>query len=318
MGSSGTAAAIQDTTEPHDRVSLTVLSAPRWDDYELIDSGDGKKLERFGRYHLVRPEVQALWSPGLPPREWHNADARFERGPGEDGPGQWVQRHPLPEQWNMRFDKLVFLARLTPFRHTGIFPEHSAHWDWIHQRLQGYPQQPRVLVLFGYTGLTTLVAAQAGAHVCHVDASRPAIRWARENQAASGLEAKPVRWIVDDVMKFLAREERRSSRYDMIIMDPPVFGRGPKGQVWRLHESLPALVEACVRLLSDQPAGILINAYATTFSSITLHHILAGALGTKATQPFGRVGSGELVLIERVASRPLSLALYAQWPKGRV
>lgn len=289
--------------------ALQLLMPPHWDDYELIDSGGGKKFERFGRYRLVRPESQAIWSPSLSEREWEQADAVFQRTNNDDGPGQWQQRRPLPEQWLSYYQKLKFWTRLTPFRHTGIFPEHSAHWQWMQMHLDSAGQSPHVLVLFGYTGLSTLYAAQVGARVCHVDASRPAIRWAQDNQVASGLQDRPIRWIVDDVLKFVAREIRRGVRYDMILMDPPVFGRGPKGEIWRLHEALPGLVAQCVQLLSPDPVGIVINAYATNISSLTLYNVLSE--GMRAYK--GVVSAGELVLLDTAASRPLPLALYARW-----
>lgn len=235
----------------------------------------------------------------------------FERGKGEDGPGVWKKYRPLPEQWLVQYNTLAFWVRLTPFRHTGIFPEHGAHWEWMRRQLAHMDRQPQVLVLFGYTGCTTLVAAQAGARVCHVDASRPAISWARDNQTASELTESPIRWIVDDVPAFVGREVRRGSRYDMIIMDPPVFGRGSKGQIWRLHESLHALVMACRQLLSDQAVGMLINAYATTFSAMTLYNMLAEAVCSLS----GEVMAGELVLSDSAAARPLSTALYACWSR---
>jgi 23S rRNA (cytosine1962-C5)-methyltransferase len=286
----------------------TTLTPPRWDDYELLDSGDGQKLERFGPYRLVRPDSQALWSPALPSKEWQRADALFQRSQGKNSSADWVQQRELPEQWRMQHDGLRFWARLTPFRHTGVFPEHSAHWEWMRQCL-AHRRQPHVLVLFGYTGLHTLVAAQVGAKVCHVDASRPATRWAQANQELSGLEARPIRWIVDDAAKFVARELRRGSRYDMVIMDPPVFGRGPKGEVWRLTEKVQMLLDDSVALLTDQPAGILINAYATSISPITLANIMQAAVHPRA----GDVLAGELVLFEQSAARPLPTALYARW-----
>jgi 23S rRNA (cytosine1962-C5)-methyltransferase len=287
---------------------ITILEPPPWEDYELIDSGDGSKLERFGAYRLVRPDPQAIWKPGLPQTVWQQADASFQKGRGEDGPGEWVLSRSLPEQWQLQHEGLHFWARLTPFRHTGVFPEHSAHWPWMRRQLAQVPQ-PEVLVLFGYTGLHTLVAAQAGARVCHVDASRPATRWARANQELSHLGERPVRWIVDDVIKFVHRELRRGSRYDMIIMDPPVFGRGPKGEIWRLHEALQELVANCVQLLSKQPVGFLINAYATNISSISLFNVLYAAMQGYA----GEVVAGELVLREVSATRPLPAALYGRW-----
>ncbi len=286
-----------------------LLAAPPWLDYELIDSGNSQKLERFGAYRLVRPETQAIWPPALPEKEWQQADALFQRKGADDGSGTWIHHRVLPEEWALHYDNLTFLTRLTPFRHTGIFPEHSAHWPWIRQQLMCVDQSPHVLVLFGYTGLTTLFAAACGARVCHVDASRPAVRWAQANQSASKLDDRPIRWIVDDVRKFAQREIRRGSHYDMIVMDPPVFGRGPKGEIWRLGEALPELISLCTQLLSDRAVGMLINAYATSFSAITLHNVLA----TGIRQFAGHVTAGELVIIETVAQRALSTALYARW-----
>lgn len=288
-----------------------LLTAPPWDDYELIDAGDGQKFERFGPYRLVRPETQAIWTPALSMDVWEQADAHFRRTSNEerDSPGEWSQRHPLPEQWLLHYNNLKCWVRLTPFRHTGIFPEHTAHWEWMRQQLQQVQRQPDVLVLFGYTGLSTLFAAQLGARVCHVDASRPAVRWAQANQLASQLQDRPIRWIIDDVVKFVRREIRRGSRYDMILMDPPVFGRGPKGEIWRLGEALPNLLSLCTEILSDQPVGVLVNAYATNFSSIALYNTLAAAM-----QPFaGVVSAGELALVDTTMRRLLPTALYARW-----
>jgi 23S rRNA (cytosine1962-C5)-methyltransferase len=288
--------------------NLQALTPPPWSDYELIDSGGGRKLERFGRYRLVRPEAQAIWSPALVASTWEKADAIFQRTQSDDGPGQWLQKTPLPEQWPLHYNNLRFWARLTPFRHTGIFPEHCAHFPWMARLLDSAAHQPNVLVLFGYTGLSTLYAAHVGARVCHVDASQPAVRWAKDNQAASGMNERPIRWIVDDVLKFLGREQRRGVRYDMVMMDPPVFGRGPKGEIWRLNEQLPQLVDQCRAILTAEPLGILINAYATSLSALTLQNLLAGTMGSYR----GSITAGELVLPDS-QNRPLSLALYARW-----
>jgi 23S rRNA (cytosine1962-C5)-methyltransferase len=288
---------------------VELLSPPAWPEYELLDAGGGQKLERYGPYRLVRPEAQAIWEPALPKAEWERADAFFQRGSAEDGPGQWVLRRTMPEQWLMHHHNLAFWVRLTPFKHTGVFPEHSAHWGWIRRQLASTRRQPNVLVLFGYTGLSTLLAAQVGARVCHVDASKPATRWAQENQAASGLEDRPIRWIVDDVSKFVARELRRGSRYDLILMDPPAFGRGPKGEIWRLNEALPALVAQAAELLSEEPLGLLASAYATNISSLTLRNVLAGAMRKNV----GSLTAGELVLKSSAANQPLSAAIFACW-----
>jgi len=288
---------------------LSLLAPPPWSDYELLDTGNGAKLERFGQYTLVRPETQAIWSPSRSEREWQRADATFEKSRGgDDGPGTWQFRRPLPEQWQMHHNNLRFWARLTPFRHTGVFPEHSAHWHWLAEQAAA-GSEPRALVLFGYTGLSTLALAAAGARVTHVDASKPAVRWAQENQELSGLESRPIRWLVDDVGKFVAREARRGARYDIILLDPPVFGRGPRGEVWRLAEQLPALVDQCAQLLSERPLAVLLSAYATNMSALTLANVLGDRL-----KPFGGATSaGELVLAEAGTGRLMPAALFAAW-----
>ena len=293
-------------------VALHLLAPPPWPEYALLDTGNGAKLERFGPYTLVRPETQAIWRPTLPEQVWQQADAVFTKTKGgEESPGQWFQRRPLPDQWPLHANNLTFWVRLTPFRHTGVFPEHSAHWAWLERHIASRPA-PTALVLFGYTGLSSLFAAERGAHVTHVDASKPALRWAQENQHLSGLDARPIRWLVDDVGKFIARELRRGRRYDLILLDPPVFGRGPQGEIWRLHEQLTGLVEQCVQLLSEQPLGLLLSAYATSMSALTLHNVLAAAL----TGRVGRISAGELVLQEQPAGRLLPAALYACWSSG--
>lgn len=286
-----------------------LLAPAPWQEYELLDSGNGAKWERFGDYTLVRPETQAIWQPNLSEREWQRADAQFEKTRGsDDGPGIWKFRRSLPEQWAMHQNNLTFWVRLTPFRHTGVFPEHSAHWPWLAECLAGL-HNPRTLVLFGYTGLTSLALAQMGAHVTHVDASKPAIRWAQENQAASGLSDWPIRWLVDDVGKFVAREIRRNNSYDLILLDPPVFGRGPQGEIWRLHERLPELLRQCAQLLGERPRGMLLSAYATNMSSLTLGNLMNEALRDHR----GHVAAGELVLPEKDSSRVLPAALFASW-----
>jgi 23S rRNA (cytosine1962-C5)-methyltransferase len=291
---------------------LHLLAPPDWSDYELLDSGNGAKLERFGPYTLVRPETQAIWTPNLPEREWQRADATFEKSKGgDDGPGNWQMRRQLPEQWQLHYNNLRFWARLTPFRHTGVFPEHAAQWAWM-SRLIASRQNASALVLFGYTGLSSLHAAVAGARVTHVDASRPAVLWAQSNQQLSGLAERPIRWLIDDVGKFVAREIRRGSSYDLILMDPPVFGRGPKGEVWRLHEQLPGLVRQCAELLSERPLGILVSAYATNMSALTLSNVLDGELKQRA----GKTSAGELVLRETQSGRLLPTAIYASWSGG--
>jgi 23S rRNA (cytosine1962-C5)-methyltransferase len=199
-------------------------------------------------------------------------------------------------------------VRLTPFRHTGVFPEHSAHWNWLASQVQRR-SQPRALVLFGYTGLSSLHLARYGAHVTHVDASKPAVRWAQENQVLADLADRPIRWLIDDVGKFVARELRRGNRYDLILLDPPVFGRGPNGEIWRLHEQLPQLLAQCARLLNRQPLGVLVCAYATTISALTIGNLLAETMASFD----GYLSAGELAIPERTTRRLLPTAIYAAW-----
>lgn len=291
---------------------LYLLEPARWSDYELLDTGNGAKLERFGPYTLVRPESQAIWRPSLLERDWQRADAVFEKSKGGDeGPGTWQMRRNLPDQWQLHHNNLRFWVRLTPFRHTGVFPEHSAQWAWIDRQLTAR-RDATALVLFGYTGLSSLAAAAAGARVTHVDASKPAVLWAQSNQQLSGLGERPIRWLIDDVGKFVARELRRGSRYDLILMDPPVFGRGPRGEIWRLHEQLLPLVEQTAQLLSERPVGLLVSAYATTMSPLTLSNLLDGELQGRA----GTTSAGELVLREQQSGRRLPTAIYACWSSG--
>jgi 23S rRNA (cytosine1962-C5)-methyltransferase len=290
-------------------LTIEVRSPTGWHDYELLDSGNGARLERYGPYTLVRPEPQATWRPHLPQERWDQADAIFRRQQADEG--RWQLRCPIPEQWPMQYGNLTFYARLTPFRHTGVFPEQAEHWRWIREHIQRTRRPVTILNLFGYTGLTTLAAAAAGATVCHLDASPKIIDWARENQAASGLAAKPVRWIADDALKFVRRESRRGVRYDGIVMDPPAFGRGPKGEVWKIESGLPALLEACREVLAPQPLFFLVNAYAIRASALMLYNALGDIL-----QPLGgHLSVGELVLRETTGKRPLSTAIYGRWSR---
>jgi len=278
-----------------------------WSDYALLDSGDGAKLERFGQYTLVRPEQQAIWHRRLPAERWEAADAVFEKGAGESG--AWIRRRPIPERWEMGYDGVRFWARLTGFRHTGVFPEQAVHWRWIADAIARAQRPVRVLDLFAYTALTSLFAARAGAQVTYVDASRPALTWARENQDVASMSAYPIRWLLDDAIKFVRREARRGSTYDALVMDPPVFGRGPKGEIWRFYESLPILLDLCAQVLSDRPLFVLINAYAIDVSSVTL----ANLLGDLTEGRGGTIEAGELGLQEQNAARILPSGMYAKW-----
>ena len=266
--------------------TLTPLQSTRWQDYALLDSGAGLKLERFGPYVMVRPEAQAIWSQRLPPSDWAKADAVF-KSTGEESGGHWTFRRKLPDHWELTYPLplppagqaadaiLRFVVMPTPGRHLGVFPEAAAAWDFIAQVTRSHSTPTKVLNLFGYTGLASLAAAAAGAYVTHVDASKKAVTWARNNQQLSGLAEKPIRWIVDDAMKFAGREVRREAQYDGIILEPPKFGRGPKGEVWDVYRSLPRLVQACRQLLSLSPAFVLLTLYAVPASAIHLQQLMA-------------------------------------------
>lgn len=304
---------------------LTVLTPANFPDYQLLDSGDGRKLEKFGQYILDRPDPQIIWQKKLPEEMWQKADAIFIRDTGEKG--HWVKQKELPYKWLMKYNNLSFYCKLSPFKHTGVFPEQAIHWNEVTRivlsAVEGSVRQPNILNLFGYTGIASLTAADAGAGVTHVDASYPTIGWARENQKASGLEERPassdspasrdgpIRWILDDAIKFCEREVRRGVKYDGIIMDPPVFGHGPNGEVWDFNKSLPKLIFICRSLLSKKPLFVIINAYAVSTSAITLKNILHELIGNLG----GTVQSGELALKENSSERLLSTGIFARWSR---
>lgn len=238
---------------------------PEWTEYELLDSGGGRKLERFGEFTLIRPEPQAKWAVTLPAQQWEAADGAFVRArSGQQG--EWKFREPIPARWVMQRKNLTFWVQPAPSGHVGVFPDQACHWDWIEEVTKRAPKPVKALCLFGHTGLATLAAAASGAGVTHVDASRKAVALARENQILSGLNERPVRWIVEDAMTFVKRETRRGGRYDALMLDPPRFGRGPDGEIWKLDESLPELLGACARLLSDSPRFVLLNVYSTVLT----------------------------------------------------
>lgn len=294
--------------------TFSLLRSRPWRDYELLDTGDGCKLERFGNHIFARPEVEAMWAQALPSTDWEAADATFQPTNEENG-GHWAFRKREPERWEMTYAlsdgfPLRFWAMTTSGRHLGVFPEAAPHWDLIAACLQGAGREsPNVLNLFGYTGLATLAAASAGARVTHVDASRKSVAWARDNQALSGLGDRPVRWIVDDALKFVEREGRRGAHYDGIILDPPKFGRGPKGEVWEAYKSLPRLLHACSAILSKKPLFVILTVYAVKASAI---HI-AEALGEVTRNIPGAMELGELITPEKSAGRLLSQAVFARW-----
>ena len=289
-------------------MNITLLESPDWKDYELLDSGDGLKLERFGPYRFVRPEVQAIWKRGLPESAWRDMSGIFQPTSEESG-GHWDLRKKIEDKWVMGYKDLKFWAMTTPGRHLGVFPEVAAHWDWSSALLKKAGRPTKVLNLFGYTGLASLAAAGVGAAVTHVDASKKSVTWARDNQLLSKLEQKPIRWIVDDALKFVEREGRRGAKYDGIILDPPKFGRGPKGEVWEVYESLPTLLKACREVLSDTPLFVVLTMYAIRASGVHLYQSL-----DEMMRPFtGRTDAGELVTREKSGGRLLSQAVYARW-----
>jgi len=290
---------------------IRLVTSSDWQDYELLDSGAGRKLERYGPYRFDRPEAQAVWQPALSVGVWEAAHAVFHPT-GEESGGRWQFRQSIPQEWTMQYKGLRFLAHAAASRHMGVFPEQAAHWDWIGE-LAGTAGRPvRVLNLFGYTGLASLAAAQAGAQVTHVDASKKSLGIARQNQALSGLVDRPVRWLVDDALKFVQRERRRGARYDGLLLDPPKFGRGPSGQVWEFFEGLPGLLQDCRALLSDDPLFVLLTAYAIRASALSV----AYALGEMVAGLGGELEAGELALPEKSAGRLLSMAIFARWHSG--
>lgn len=292
---------------------LTLLSSSDWQDYELMDSGNGLKLERYGRYSFIRSEPQAMWKPALHETFWKSAHAVFQPSAEESG-GHWQFHKPVEPGWMMRYKRLTFQVQTTAGRHLGVFPEQAANWDWITTQITAAGRPIQVLNLFGYTGLATLAAAQAGAKVTHVDASKKSMSWARKNQELSGLDNRPVRWILDDALKFVLREVRRGVRYDGIILDPPKFGRGPKGEVWEFFDLFPRLMAACCDVLSSQPVFVVITAYAIRASALSLHYSLEEMMSGFP----GIVSSGELVLVESSAGRIISMAIYARWLTGHL
>ena len=279
-----------------------------WADYALLDSGNGRKLERYGPYPVVRPEPQCLWTPRLPAAAWAAADAVFDPTDEEDA-GRWRFKDKPRETWPLGWGDVRFHGRFTAFRHLAFFPEQAANWAFLDQAVRAAAAPPRVLNLFGYTGVASLAMAAAGAAVTHVDASKKAVAWARENAELSGLSDRPIRWIVEDAKKYVAREVRRGSKYDGIILDPPKYGRGPDGQVWRLFEDLPELSGLCAELLSENASFLVLNAYAERISGAALSGLLAEVLQGRG----GTIEWGELALVQEGGAREVGMSFYARW-----
>lgn len=279
-----------------------------WADYALVDSGHGRKLERYGRHTVVRPEPQCVWDP-RDPAAFDRADAVFDPQ-DEDDDGRWRFAGKPVDAFPLGWGEVRFTARFTPFRHLAFFPEQAANWEWLDQRIRARKRPTRILNLFGYTGVASLVCSAAGAEVTHVDASKKSVAWARENAELSGLADRPIRWIVEDARRYVARERKRGSLYDGIILDPPKYGRGPTGEVWRLFEDLPGLLADCAAILEPQADFLLLNAYAARISGLSLAHLMDQATAGRA----GRIDWGELALAEAGDNgRAIGLSFFSRW-----
>jgi len=289
-------------------MKLDTLIGEPWADYGLVDSGHGRKLERYGRFRFIRPEPQAMWAPAS--ADW-KADGEFIPGSDEDGGGRWQYSGQVPrEGWPLQWDDVTFTAQTTPFRHLGFFPDMAPVWSWMRERLDGVADA-EALNLFGYTGVGTLAMAARGVRMVHVDASKKSVEAARANARLAGLDDRPVRWMVDDATKFAAREVRRGRRYDGILLDPPKFGRGPEGEVWRLEEGLPGLIADCRRLLDDRSRFLFLTVYAVRMSALAIGELLRQ---TFADLP-GTIEAGELAVREEARGLLLPTAIWARWSR---
>ncbi|WP_124098045.1 class I SAM-dependent methyltransferase [Ruminococcus sp. Marseille-P6503] len=287
--------------------------ADKWQDYKIIDTSDGDKLESWGGKVLVRPDPQIIWKTPRKTDLWDKADAVYHRS--SKGGGEWEYRKKLPESWNISYGELSFIIRPTGFKHTGLFPEQAVNWDYMADKIKKAGRPIKVLNLFAYTGGATLACANAGAQVSHVDASKGMVQWARENAAASGLSDKPVRWLVDDCLKFVQREIRRGNRYDAVVMDPPSYGRGPGGEVWKLEDCIYDLVKTCSEALSDKPLFFLLNSYTTGLSPSVMAYILNEVI----TPGFGgKVTADEIGLPVEKSLTALPCGSTAVWEERQI
>ncbi len=288
-----------------------VLRTEAWSDYALVDSGHGRKLERYGPVSVIRPELQCLWAPRQGDAVWAKANAVFDPA-GDEDEGRWRLSGRVPESWPLSWGAARFTARLTAFRHLAFFPEQAANWAWLDARMRTSGRPLNILNLFGYTGVASLVCAAAGASVTHVDASKKSVAWAKDNATLSDLEDRPIRWITEDARKYVAREVRRGVKYDGIILDPPKYGRGPGGEVWRLLEDLPGLLADCAALLSKDASFLLLNAYTERLSGLAMASLMGELLDGRG----GRIDWGELALIEEKTDRGVGLSFFARWSNG--
>lgn len=284
--------------------------ANEWKDYEILDMANGEKLERWGNIYLIRPDPQIIWKDKSYPNKWNMANARYNRS--NTGGGAWEYKKRLPESWQIKYKNLTFNIKPMGFKHTGLFPEQAVNWDWMIKKIKDSKREINVLNLFAYTGGATVACLSAGAKVCHVDSSKGMTTWAKENVESSGLRDRPVRFIIDDVIKFVQREIRRERKYDAIIMDPPSYGRGKNGEVWQFENNISDLVELCTKVLSDDPLFFLINSYTTGISSKVLENLLY--LNMKKYK--GIISSGEIGLPMKDSKLVLPCGIYGRWEKG--
>ena len=278
-----------------------------WQDYEILDMANGEKLERWGNIYLIRPDPQIIWKEKSYPEKWKEANARYNRS--STGGGNWQKYKKIPEAWQVKYKDLTFNIKPMGFKHTGLFPEQAVNWDWMINKIQNAGREIKVLNLFAYTGGATVACSYAGASVCHVDSSKGMVSWAKENIVSSGLKDRPVRYIIDDVTKFVQREIRRGNKYDAIIMDPPSYGRGKNGEVWQFENNIADLVELCSKVLSDKPLFFLINSYTTGISAKVLENILILKLNRKN----GKLSSGEIGLPMKNSKLILPCGIYGRW-----
>ncbi len=279
-----------------------------WKDYEMLDTGEGEKLERFGKYTFVRPYEDAVWPKTLSKKEWGNIDGKFWSSKTGAKSG-WKMETEIAPQWEMSYKDIKFLASPTSFRHLGFFPEQASHWELIEEKIKNAKRPIKFLSLFGYTGVASLFALRAGAEVTHLDASSQTLTWAKENRDLNGMSEMPMRLILDDAMKFIEREEKRGNKYDAIIMDPPKFGRGPKGETWKIEEMLPKLLAQTRKILSDKPLFVILTSYAIDSSSLSLGYALEETMKDFK----GNTEQGELCVVEKSNNRIIPLANTAIW-----
>ena len=284
--------------------------ADNWNDYEVIDTSSGEKLERWGDYLLIRPDPQVIWNTPRTNPGWKKKNGHYHRS--AKGGGEWEFFH-LPEEWSIRYRDLTFRLKPFSFKHTGLFPEQAVNWDWFSEKIRNAQRPLKVLNLFAYTGGATLSAAKAGAHVTHVDAAKGMVTWARENAVASGLGDAPIRWLVDDCVKFVEREIRRGNRYDGIIMDTPSYGRGPKGEIWKIEESIFPFLQLAAQILSDDPVFFLVNSYTTGLQPAVLTYMISSVLSDRFG---GRVQSDEIGLPVTESGLYLPCGASGRWSKA--